>query len=72
MRGLAWLPVCKGLADFSRFTNDSGQIAVPVVTGARTGLSKKDWQDMGQSCVYLCVNTSAGCLDPSQAMLSWN
>lgn len=72
MRGLAWLPFFKGLADFSRFTNDSGQIAVPVVTGARTGLSKKDWQDMGWSYVSLYVNTSAGCLDPSWAMPSWN
>lgn len=71
MRGLAWLPVFKGLADSSRFTNDSRQIAVPVVTGAR-GLSKKDWQDMGWSCMSLCVNTSAGYLDPSWAMLSWN
>lgn len=55
MRGLAWLLVYKGLADFSRFTNDSRQAAVPVVTGARTGLSKKDWQHMEWSCVYLCA-----------------
>lgn len=53
MRGLAWLPVFKGLADSSRFTNDSRQIAVPVVTGARASARKTGRTWDGHVCLYV-------------------